>query len=86
LLGRLYDAKIFSQFDMKSNFWQIQSVEKDRYKVVFTVPFRHYEWNVMPFDLKNAISKFQQIMNNIFNDYSEFSIVYIDMFLFIQQM
>jgi len=58
LLNRLYKARIFSKFDMKLGFWQIQIVESDCYKTAFTVPFGHYKWNVMPFDLKNAPSKF----------------------------
>jgi hypothetical protein len=32
----------------------------------------------MPFDLKNAPNKFQNIMNDIFNHFSHFTIVYID--------
>ena len=32
----------------------------------------------MPFDLKNAPSEFQNIMNDIFNSFSHFTIVYID--------
>ena len=32
----------------------------------------------MPFGLKNASSEFQNMMNNIFNEYTKFSIVYID--------
>ena len=32
----------------------------------------------MPFSLKNALSEFQSIMNDIFNHYTNFSIVYID--------
>ena len=32
----------------------------------------------MPFGLKNAPSEFQNIMNEIFNPYTTFSIVYID--------
>ena len=35
-----------------------QIEETDRYKTAFTVPFGHCEWNVMPFDLKNAPSDF----------------------------
>ena len=52
---------------MKLGFWQVQIKEEDRYKTAFTVPFGHYEWNVMPFGLKNDPSKFQNIMNDIFN-------------------
>nr|KYP40959.1 polyprotein [Cajanus cajan] len=39
LLNRLHSAKIFSKFDMKSGYWQIQIQEKERYKTAFTVPF-----------------------------------------------
>ena len=78
LLDKLHEATIFSKFDMKSGFWQIQIDEKDRYKTAFTVPFGHYEWNVMPFGLKNAPSEFQNIMNDIFTPFTDFSIVYID--------
>jgi hypothetical protein len=63
---------------MKSGFWQIQVHESDKYKTAFNTPFGHYEWNVMPFGLKNAPSEFQNIMNDIFNPYSHFTIVYID--------
>nr|KYP52538.1 polyprotein [Cajanus cajan] len=58
LLARLHSAKIFSKFDMKSGFWQIQINPSDRYKTAFTVPFGQYGWNVMPFGLKNAPSEF----------------------------
>ena len=78
LIQILYNATIFSKFDMKSGFLQVQIQLEDMYKTSFTVPFGHCEWNVMPFGLKNAHSEFQNIMNDIFNDYTRFSIVYID--------
>ena len=52
LINRLDRAVVFSKFNMKSGFWQIQIRESDRYKTAFTTPFGHYEWNVMPFGLK----------------------------------
>uniref|UniRef100_A0A251VEY4 Putative reverse transcriptase domain, Zinc finger, CCHC-type, Aspartic peptidase domain protein n=1 Tax=Helianthus annuus TaxID=4232 RepID=A0A251VEY4_HELAN len=78
LLKRIYDSKIFSKFDMKSGFWQVQIAEEDRYKTGFNVPFGHYEWNVMPFGLKNAPSEFQNIMNDIILPLGSYAIVYID--------
>ena len=80
LLNRLYNAKIFSKFDMKSGFCQIQITEKDRYKTTFTVPFGHYEWNVMPFGLKNVPPEFRNIMNDIFTPYISFIIVTLMMY------
>jgi hypothetical protein len=78
LLQRLHSATIFSKFNLKSRFWQIQIDLKDQYKTTFTVPFCQYEWNVMPFGLKNAPSEFQRIMNDIFNPFAQFILVYID--------
>ena len=63
---------------MKSGYYQIQVAKQDRYKTAFTVPFGHFEWNVMLFNLKNAPSEFQNIMNDIFNPHTSFALVYID--------
>jgi hypothetical protein len=78
LINRLSDSIIFSKFDLKSGFWQIQIHEDDKYKTTFTTPFCHSKWNVMPFGLKNAPSELQNIMNEIFNPFSKLCIVYID--------
>jgi hypothetical protein len=78
LINRVSKANIFSKFDMKSGFWQIQIHESDKYKTTFVTPSGQYEWNVIPFGLKNAPSEFQNIMNDIFDPIAHFSIVYID--------
>jgi hypothetical protein len=78
LINRLSGSVIFSKFDLKSGFWQIQIHEKDKYKTAFVTPFGQYEWNVMPFSLKNAPSEFQNIMNYILGTLRKYSIVYID--------
>ena len=53
--------KKFSKFDMKSKFWQILIHPLDRYKTAFTVPFEHYEWNVMPFGLKMPLQSSREL-------------------------
>jgi hypothetical protein len=78
LINRLSGSVIFSKFDMKNGFCQIQIHEKDKYKTTFVTPFGQYEWNVMPFDLKNGLSEFQNIMNDILGPLSKYFIVYID--------
>ena len=46
-------------------------------KITFFVPLGHYEWNKMPFDLKIAPLEFQNIMDENFNQFSVFIIVFI---------
>lgn len=53
LLNHLYKAIVFSIFNLKSSYWQIQIFDKDRYQDRFIVPYRNYKWNVMSFGLKN---------------------------------
>ena len=53
-------------------------VEKDKVKTTFSIPVGHYEWNVMPFGLKHAPSKFQKVMDSIFKPYFDWLMVYID--------
>ena len=77
LINRLYNATTFSKFDMKSGFWKIQIKEEDKYKTAFTVLFRHYEWNLMPFGLKKCAFRISKYNDDIFNDYTRCSIVYI---------
>ncbi|XP_047259002.1 uncharacterized protein LOC124891243, partial [Capsicum annuum] len=64
--------------EKERGYWQIQIDKAHTYKTAFNVPFGQYEWNVMPFGLKNAPSEFQKIMNDIFNPYMDFIVVYID--------
>ena len=52
--------------------------EKDRYKTAFVVYFGHYEWNVMPQELKNAPTEFQNSKNEIFNPNMDFTLIYLD--------
>lgn len=63
---------------MKFGYWQIQIAKEDKQKTTFTVPFGYYEQNIMPFELKSASTKFQKIMNDIFNADSVLTIAYID--------
>ena len=87
LLNHIHSAKIFSKFDLKSGYWRIQIHGKDRYKTTFTIPFGHFKWNVMPFGLKNAPLKFQNIMNNSFNPYTKLILSYMgDILIFSQSI
>lgn len=70
LLKKIASPKIFSKFNIKLEFWQIDIKDKDRHNTAFVVSHRHYEWNVMPFKLKNASLEFQHKMDVVYRPIS----------------
>ena len=58
LFQHLSNAKVFSKLDLKAGFWQLGIHQEERYKTAFCIPNHHYQWTVMPFSLKNALSQF----------------------------
>ena len=78
LINRIQNAKWFSKFDLKSGFHQVKMEPESIKWTAFSCSEGLYEWQVMPFGLKNAPAIFQRKMDNIFNDYKTFTYVYID--------
>lgn len=41
--------------------------------------YRHYEFTTLPFQLKNSLATFMNLMNNVFKDYlDKFMLVFLD--------
>ena len=79
LLDQLHEIKWFSKIDLTNDYWQIAIIIIDRYKIVFRIRYDHYEFNIMPFDLTNALTMFQSLINNIFRDMLDiYMIIYLD--------
>ena len=68
LFNRIQGASWFSKRHYKSGFWQIKMDKKSISLTAFSAPQVHYEWIVMPFDIKNAPQIFQRRMDNVFKD------------------
>ena len=79
LLEQFRTARYFSSMDLASGYWQVEMDEQDKEKTAFTCHLGLYEFNVMPFGLKNAPATFQRLMNHVLREYLyEFAVVYID--------
>ena len=62
---RLYGAKVFTVFDVKSGFWHVQLDEPSSYLTTFHTPFGRYRWKRMPFGINSAPEIFQRRMHEL---------------------
>jgi len=65
ILDQQGSAKYFSVFDLASGFHQIPMHESDAQKTAFSTPHGYYEFNRMPFELKNACITFQGLIDQV---------------------
>ena len=58
--SHLAGKKIFSTFDLKDGFWQINLNEKSSFLCTFNIPFGRFRFTRMPFGLNSATEVFQK--------------------------
>ncbi|OWZ09713.1 LOW QUALITY PROTEIN: reverse transcriptase [Phytophthora megakarya] len=64
LLEDLESTLWYCSLDMASGFWVVKMTDRARWISAFITPFGLFEWNRMPFGLKNAPQIYQRMIDN----------------------
>ncbi|GJV86859.1 reverse transcriptase [Tanacetum coccineum] len=79
ILEKLKGNTYFSTFDAKSGYWQLRLDESTKPLTTFSCPpQKHYEWNVLPFGLKQEPSIYQRFIDNNLQGLENICLAYID--------
>ena len=65
IVAKISSYKVFSTLDLKSAYHQIMLKEEDKPFTAFEAGRRLYEFNRIPFGVKNAVACFQRIIDKI---------------------
>lgn len=60
---------MFSKIDLRSGYYQIKIKEQDVSKTAFKTRYKHHEFLLSLYGLKNASKLFMDLMNMIFQPY-----------------
>lgn len=76
ILDRLSNSKYFTKLDLKSGYYQIPLSKESKKLTSFMTVDGAYEFNVVPFGLKNAPFEFSRIMKQLLGD-----LPYVEIFI-----
>jgi hypothetical protein len=79
LMSKLCGAKLFTTLDLRWGYNNVRVKEGDEWKTAFRTKYGLFETLVMPFGLSGAPRAFQAMMNEVFQDLLDVSvIIYLD--------
>ena len=55
--------------DLRGAYNLVRIAEAEEWKMAFRTRYGHFEYNVMPFELTNALASFQHFINNTLQDF-----------------
>ncbi|CCO33944.1 hypothetical protein RSOLAG1IB_11464 [Rhizoctonia solani AG-1 IB] len=86
LMSKLCGAKIFTKLDLRWGYNNVRVKEGDEWKTAFQTKYGLFETLVMPFGLSGAPGAFQAMMNKVFQDLLDVTvIIYLDDILIFSQ-
>ena len=86
MFDQLRGPQVYSKIDLRTGYYQLRVKEADIPKTVFRTRYGHFEFTVMPFDLKNAPVAFMDLMHRVFQPYlDQFVMVFVDDILIYSQ-
>ncbi|GJT28524.1 putative reverse transcriptase domain-containing protein [Tanacetum coccineum] len=72
-------SSVYSKIDLRSGYSQLRVRDEDIPKNSFRTRYEHYEFQLMPFVLTNALAVFMDLVNRVCKPYMDkFLIVFID--------
>lgn len=75
LFDQLQGSSVYSKIDLRTGYHQLRISSSDVEKTAFRTRYGHYEYRVMPFGLTNAPAAFMDLMQRVFRDLLDSSVV-----------
>ncbi|CAM4642099.1 unnamed protein product [Lepidochelys kempii] len=78
LLEKLGCAQFISTLDLTKGYWQVPLDESAKERSAFITHVGLYEFNVLPFRLRNAPTTFQKLVDSLLAGLGEYAVTYLD--------
>ncbi|GFW56238.1 retrovirus-related Pol polyprotein from transposon 297 [Trichonephila clavipes] len=70
--------KFITVLDMLKGYWSIPMEDSSKHLTAFRTHRGRYQWNMLPFGLRNAAATYQRAMSKVVQTISDFACAYID--------